>query len=63
VLNNIRQVKTRGARTIVLTNVADLSQHINIEENCDFVIDIGRVEQEEEPVEDVMAGLRCLIPL
>ena len=58
VLNNIRQVKTRGARTIVMTNVVRLEDHINIEENCDFVINIGQGEEI-----DVMAGLRCLLPL
>lgn len=54
-LSNILQVKERGALTIVLTNLADISEHINLEK-CDFLIELA-------PSKSVLAALQCLIPL
>lgn len=38
VLGIILQVKERGATVIVLTNLPDISLHINVKEKIDFLI-------------------------
>lgn len=55
VLSNILQIKQRGATTIVVTSLPDLSQHIDLK-NVDFKIQL-------EPTKSVLAALLAIPPL
>jgi glucosamine 6-phosphate synthetase-like amidotransferase/phosphosugar isomerase protein len=57
VLSNILQVKERGATTIVITNVPDLSSLID-ETKMDFVIELPPANKMQ-----VFGALQAVIPL
>ena len=55
VLSNILQIKQRGATTIVITSLEDLSQHIDLK-NVDFKVQL-------DPNKSVLAALQAIPPL
>lgn len=55
VLSNILQIKSRGATTIVITSLTDLSEHIDLK-SVDYKIQL-------EPNKSVLAALQAIPPL
>jgi glucosamine--fructose-6-phosphate aminotransferase (isomerizing) len=54
-LSNILQVKERGATVTVITNLEDISKHIN-QEKIDYLIKVT-------PHKSILAALMCCTPL
>ena len=57
ILSNILQVKERGATTVVVTNLPDISKHIELSK-LDFVVQLPPAQTPE-----VFSALQAVIPL